>query len=624
MRKKRIDMKRSMRVGAIGMVMVLVVATLAVGLVSCAGDHGVEQRPLKVGIVGEPTTFNPFADGSFTFPSMFVFYNFYDELYIYGPDPSHVHEPWLATGYTWETVGDRTEVTVSLREDVTWWDGEPFTADDVVFTSNLVMNCKFTLWYISYVYQGELFVEAVEKVDTHTVKYTLTEPVWDVFDRLLQQMVVPKHQWQPVLDEAIGLYGEDWGGIAEYIQQTEFAPGEWIGNGPFKLVEYESGLYLILEANEDYWRKGMTIDYDGDTREIGPWIDEMEVRLYGTTDTAILALQTGQIDYVYANLPPAKVPQLEEDPDIEVAWVDWNGYYAINFNQRTMPPGEELKWPMCDREFRIAVAHLADKDFLVDTVALDYGEPVYSFVPYGMTKWYNPDVTRHGEGLSEVERLYAAYQVLKSANYTWETEPVFTMDGGTPIELTTPGSGLKLPDSTSCPTIRLGRPLTSEDPVCADIASFMIGWMTKIGIPVVDRPMDTWTGFQAGLEGDWEMNIWLSRFGAVNMMEIQCLHSTQRPKIAGWLGYNSGAWINEEFDALADAFIEETDYTAKKALIDQAQELVAVEVPWLTLWSPKRIEAYRTDRYEDWYVQPLYGVNNDVGHWNWLVVKPVE
>jgi ABC-type transport system substrate-binding protein len=136
--------------------------------------------------------------------------------------------------------------------------------------------------------------------------------------------------------------------------------------------------------------------------------------------------------------------------------------------------------------------------------------------------------------------------------------------------------------------------------------------------------MDTWTGFQAGLEGDWEMNIWLSRFGAVNMMEIQCLHSTQRPKIAGWLGYNSGAWINEEFDALADAFIEETDYTAKKALIDQAQELVAVEVPWLTLWSPKRIEAYRTDRYEDWYVQPLYGVNNDVGHWNWLVVKPVE
>jgi len=609
----------------LGLLCVMVAIVLITPIMcGCTNAAKKKMSPVRVGIIGEPTTLNPLNPGSYDLPTMFIFYFFYEPLYCYGPDPEVQMRPWLAEGDPiFETLGDKTIVTIHLRKDVRWWDGVQFTADDVVFHTELVMKCRFPLHWFAYEYMGKPFVEGIEKVDDYTVKYTLTEPILVPFYRLIQQNIIPKHQWEPVLEKAKTACGEEnWEEINTYLQKHEFEVNEWIGLGPFKPVKWERGSYFLLEANKDYFAGGEMIDLGGgEKREIGPFVDRIIAYFYGNIDTGTLALRRGDIDYLYQALPTAKLPLMREDPkNIVVETFDYIGFYAINFNQRTLE--DELKWPMCDKSFRVAIAYLIDREFLIERIVQGFGEPIYGIVPYGMKFWYNPDTTKYGEGLSNVEREYHAYRALKDAGYSWSVDPQFKLEDGKAVGLTKKGQNLILPDGTSCSTVRLGHGLTTEDPTAAEIATYVVGRMKDIGIPAEGRPMDSWTSLNAQMKGDWEVSIMLSRFGAPDMVEVMMLHSMQRPKIMGWLAYNSGAWINEEYDTLVDEFEREENPERRREICFQCQKMVAEDLPWLMLWSPKRIEAYRIDRFEGWYCQPLYGMHNDVGHWNWLVLKP--
>ncbi len=132
-------------------------------------------------------------------------------------------------------AADGTAVTWTLRPDVTWSDGEPFTADDVVFTFEFIRNPVVAAATAQY-YEG---VESVEAIDKYTVKITFTDPTpaWSVPFTGQTGLILPRH----IFEEHNGPNARD-----------ALANVQPVGTGPYQAVGFESGT-VIYEPNPSYW-----------------------------------------------------------------------------------------------------------------------------------------------------------------------------------------------------------------------------------------------------------------------------------------------------------------------------------------------------------------------------------
>jgi peptide/nickel transport system substrate-binding protein len=174
------------------------------------------------------------------------------------------HKPWLATGYEWDLDSNFKVITLSLRDDVHWNDGENFTADDVVFTVNMLKANPDLVWHAK-----ASDIENVTAVDPYTVRFELVRSSPRFVDTHLSHsrdfpigslLVVPEHIWKDIDD---------------YTTYTNPDP---VWTGPYKLMSAEE-LRSIFIRDENYWGK-----------EIG-WLPAPKyfVCLYvGTVETQIL------------------------------------------------------------------------------------------------------------------------------------------------------------------------------------------------------------------------------------------------------------------------------------------------------------------------------------------------
>ena len=142
--------------------------------------------------------------------------------------------PGLAT--SWEAAPDGLSWTFKLRDDVTWQDGEPFTADDVAFTFNDVVLVDDLAANNASSFSA---VERVEVVDPTTVRFVLSEP----FSALPYYLayyagILPNH----LLGDA-----ENPLSVASFNKQKP------IGTGAFQVAEFVPGSYVRLERNPNYW-----------------------------------------------------------------------------------------------------------------------------------------------------------------------------------------------------------------------------------------------------------------------------------------------------------------------------------------------------------------------------------
>ena len=173
--------------------------------------------------------------------------------------------PALATD--WQMSDDGKEWTISLREQVTFHDGEPFNADAVIANIDRVVQhspkkSPFYTLDAAKTYPG---LERVEKVADHTVKLVFNVPSPSAIQRLTNfgsPMVSPK-----CLDE-----NGDFGTVVQ-------------GTGPFRIVEHQADQYTVLEANENYW---------GDKAKV----HSVKVHSMPNADTRAAALRSGEIQGV--------------------------------------------------------------------------------------------------------------------------------------------------------------------------------------------------------------------------------------------------------------------------------------------------------------------------------------
>ncbi|MDT2835002.1 ABC transporter substrate-binding protein [Vagococcus carniphilus] len=235
---------------------------------------------------------------------------------------------------------DGKSVTVKLKDNITWSDGEKLTADDVVFTYEQKVKKENgnadSLWI------GDKPVE-VEKVDETTVKFNLPSVSAAALNNIATETyIIPEHVFK---------------------DEKDFSANELkakaVGTGPYKLKEYKRGEYLQFEANETY--------YGGK-----PNIDKVTLRIIANADTTKVALQKGEVDASY--ILPNNIEDIKK-ADITTYEYSENrvGYMGVNNNS------EKLK----DQKVRQAIFYALNKDELNKAGYLSdkYYENVYSILP---------------------------------------------------------------------------------------------------------------------------------------------------------------------------------------------------------------------------------------------------
>jgi peptide/nickel transport system substrate-binding protein len=310
----------------------------------------------------------------------------YDSLYTRDPDLNPV--PSLATEATPSEDGLTWHIT--LRDDVTWHDGEPFTADDVVFSYTFLKEAGRA--------PNLGTVDTIQANGDYELTLTLSAPSpFFLSEGLAGYFIMPEHIWRdqaPVSGELSQFQGQ-------------------IGTGAYRLTEFSPGESYTLEANPHYFFGA-------------PKVSTIIAKIVKDRTQQFNQLRTGEAAAVLSSVPPAQVEQLASDPDIEIATgADFFNY--VYYMNGSRPPFDQV-------EVRQAIARAIDAQRLVDIVLLGQGVEL-------PLSWYHPDlpwavniprefdpegaramleaaglVDSDGDGIREFEGQPAEYEILCDVN----------------------------------------------------------------------------------------------------------------------------------------------------------------------------------------------------------------
>lgn len=309
----------------------------------------------------------------------------WDRLMRIGPDG--LAEPWAAESVEWE---DDTTVLVTLREGMTWHDGEPVTADDVIFSFQAPADGEAPMY--------KPFVDKItnaEKVDERTVRFTLSDP-WSAFEvaSLAKVNLIPQHVWEPILED-----------LADKEENAEsYQEDVPIGSGPYKFVAWQSSEQVVLEANPDHFA--------------APQAERWILRIIPNVESALGQLRTGELNFLSDWAGDATILEqtAEEDPNIEMVATTEVGFRFFALNTRLAP--------FDDPAFRRAVAHVVPKEAIIQNIFKGFALPADSHVSRAIDYWHNPDLPQYE---FDMER---ARQILEEAGYTWDDQGRLLMPSG--------------------------------------------------------------------------------------------------------------------------------------------------------------------------------------------------
>ncbi|WP_088830240.1 ABC transporter substrate-binding protein [Paenibacillus tyrfis] len=264
----------------------------------------------------------------------------------------------LATDY--EVSGDGTVWTVKLRNDAKFSDGKPVTAADVQYTFEAASKNGSIIDLTN--------MKSVEAADAATVKFTLKEPQSTFLTQLVQTGIVPKHA-----------HGQD------YAQKP-------VGSGPYKLVQWDRGQQVIVEANPDYYGPK-------------PFFKKLTF-LFLNEDAAYAAAKAGKVDAAY--IPAAFSKQPVAGMRVEaVHTVDNRGIVfpyprSGSITKDGNPIGNDVT---ADIAIRKAVNTAIDRKALVQGVLEGHGTPAYTI--NDRLPWWNPQTVTPDADAEGAKKLLA-------------------------------------------------------------------------------------------------------------------------------------------------------------------------------------------------------------------------
>jgi peptide/nickel transport system substrate-binding protein len=470
-------------------------------------------------------------------------------------------EPALAE--SWTHSSDGLTWTFLLRRGVRWHDGEPFTAHDVEFTFNRIIynpdidagaRAMFTFRFPDE--ETGAWSEAqmsVSALDDYTVQCVL--PVtFAPFLRSMGTAIYPRHVLESYVDD--GTFSEVWG--------IDTDPVEVIGTGPFTIESYEPGERLVFQYNTDYW---LTDDAGNPL----PYLDRIVQIIVPDLDAELRQFQTENSDHY--GVPGKEFAELESTQAAGNFTIHKRGpsfgseFLVFNVNPEAVGP-PRLAWFQNTR-FRQAVAHLMDRDRIIDEEQHGLGYPQWSSVSPAAGDFHNPDVRRYGYNVAEAGRLLD--------DLGW---------------VDTDGDGIREDEMGNALAFSLVTNDSSN--LRPKIGKIVQEGLAAIGVQMhlelipsgglVNRLSNTydWEAAILGLTGGPEphtgINVWHSSGG------LHLWHPGQVEPVTSW---------EEQIDELYVAASQELDHDERVKLYHRAQEIVADNVPLIYTTHPERLTAVR-------------------------------
>ena len=332
--------------------LILSLLTLGVFIAGNASAQNYDPNAVLTFATNADPTLNPWAPGA-VIESNLINTILFDQLTRYSPDDLSPM-PGLAT--EWEASEDAMSWTFTLREGVTWSDGEPFDAEDVAFTFNdVVLVDELGAQSATQFSQ----VEEVEIVNASSVRFVLNSP----FSALPYYLAA----FAGILPEHVLADAENPLTVASFNKQTP------VSTGPYQVGEFVPGSFVRLVPNETYW---------GET----PKLAGIVFRIIPDANTQVAQLLAGQLDLV-TRLDPSLLAGVERAPNVEVLRQSQNLYYWIVLNQ------DDERFT--DPRVRQALLMALDREAMINAILEGYGTVATGPIAPLLEALYNGDVATY-------------------------------------------------------------------------------------------------------------------------------------------------------------------------------------------------------------------------------------
>ncbi|QUH01712.1 ABC transporter substrate-binding protein [Saccharopolyspora erythraea] len=528
-----------------------------------AQDGGKQGAKLRVGLQQQFDSLNPFL--GYTLASTEVFRLVYPTLTTYSQD-DFTPIPELAE--RWDTSADKLTWTFHIRPGVTWSDGRPVTAKDAAYTFNRMMSDP-----AASTANGN-FVENFETVtapDDATLVVKTRTPQATML--AIDAPIVPEHVWSKVAD--VSSFTNDQMPI--------------VSSGPFVPVEYEAERYLTLRANEKFWRGA-------------PKVAELQFVNFKNSDAAVQALRKGEVDVVQ-KLTPAQFDALKGEPDITQVKGQGRRFYemilnpgAANSTGARIGTGHQA---LTDVRVRRAIDMAIDRKALVERVLGGYGQVGGGYLPpiFSDYHWTPP----HPRPFD----IAAANRALDEAGYARGADGTRRTPQGEPLNF----------DFV----------LHGDESSDAQVGEFVKRWLSELGIAVELQPVSDNQLNDRTVAGDFDMVIsgWSANPDPDYVLRLQTCGARPSPEGGG----NTDSYLcDAQYDAAYTRQLNEFDPAARVAAVNQAQERFYDQAAGLILFYQNSLEAYRSDRFSGFAMQPKGEgvITGQQGYWGYYGAQPTE
>ncbi|MGB0257848.1 MAG: ABC transporter substrate-binding protein [Coraliomargarita sp.] len=374
----------------------------------------------------QPTTFNPQVPNNMV--TNLILSRILASLVDFDPRTGEF-VPALAK--SWEVGPDEKSYTFHLRRGVRWSDGQPFTADDVIFTFDCILaeeldpktgkiGPKFpSRYYQQYHINGEKL--RYEKLDDYTVRFE-TSTVYAPFIYDIGRLILPKHKLGFALED--GSFTKQWS-----TQVAIENPEEIVGLGPFVVSSYKPGERLVMTPNPHFWKA----DREGQRL---PYLDYFVFKFVAESNTAVAHFATGKSDAAgvsaadYAWVQRAAETYdfriYDRGPSASVNFFWFNQHSGTNDDGKPYLEPHKYRW-FTDKNFRQAVQYGLNRQGIIDAILFGKGEPLTSIIPPAQGKWHNPDLPRYDYNPEKSREL------LKESGFGWNEAGRLIDSEGVPV-----------------------------------------------------------------------------------------------------------------------------------------------------------------------------------------------
>ena len=550
------------------------------------GDAEAAPKQLRIGFMQKVDSLNPYVGLN---DAAYIFYGLvYDTLNVI--DDQMDPMPNLALG-VWALPTTDANMTglpygsvwqYNITSNAKWMDGEPFTADDVVWNINL--NCKNydSMWaYQPY----SFFMEEAVKIDDQTVRIYF----WDKASgnpkpasyAYVSVPMLPRHMLNGMSAFDIGF---NWTGV---FSQTDSPGVPIVGTGPFMgtkniYQEWITGNKLTLKKNPNYhW----ALD-KGPQWEIK--FDQLIMRFFDDSTAMTYALENSEIDV--AAFPPQAYRSIKEDvaagraknittydgPKVTQYWTE------IGFCMNPISGGDTNP-SRVDPVIRQALAMATNKSYIVENYYLGLADPATTIIPPINTDWhYEPTANETWKF-----NLTAAEEMLDAHGYR------------------RPGAGqvrVCTNDSLAVQNgwVSEGRPLVyemllrREYPEERDIAQYLEGQWAQIGVDLNYVILDEAAMSTKVYTYKYDSMIWYWSADIDPNYQLFCVASNS------WFGWNDNKYDSKAYDENYTNSVYTMNMTERKTYVDNCQRISYEDCAYILLAYVHQTYAWRNDTFSGW------------------------